>query len=78
MHFPFTLLLVHYWMVDIPTLKSRHLYPYGEIRGNPIEKNYNSPYPIGRDFNVPNPEGLESVSNWTKLGINSQQASATM
>ena len=33
---------------------------------------------MGRDFNVPNPEGLESVSNWTNLGINSQQASATM
>ncbi len=50
------------------TLTSHRLYPYGEIRGRPI----------GRDFNVPNPEGLEGVSNWTNLGINSQQASATM
>ena len=68
MHLPFKSLLVYYWMVNIPNSNI----------ASPVSIRRNTQMPMGRDFNVPNPEGLESVSNWTKLGINSQQASATM
>ena len=68
MHLPFKSLLVYYWMVNIPNSNI----------ASPVSIRQNTQKPMGRDFNVPNPEGLESVSNWTNLGINSQQASATM
>ena len=47
-------------------------------QGKPIGRDLNISIPIEKGYQILSPEGPETMSNWTMLGIISQQASATM
>ena len=49
-----------------------------ETQGKPIGRDLIVSTPIEKGHQILSPEGPESMSNWTILGIISQQASATM